>query len=343
MRRAFTLIELLVVVGIIALLLAISVPAMRYAREQGRETVCRSNLRQLAIILKTYTSEHNDLFPDARFIYHSAESFDPIRWAAYYICCRWHDERMGYDSILLRDNPELRGSLGPYLGGREILLCPVGRRANDLRGCWNTCRTCRHDGTIPVACQYTYAMNTYLGSTVQTGRASTATSGLDLDERTLRKTPVKRTSQVTRNPAEVFTFAETNSWAVNIKGIQPIAIPPRWPADYNLSGGCGTWPIRLGNLEVLPTHAIRATDLLQDGESWGGAFATYHRPRGDDLNTGYSFAAMLDGHVRKITVADQLRQSRRVQGLDESRLGPGGHLALAWPIDIPPPGGWENQ
>lgn len=24
-------------------------------------------------------------------------------------------------------------------------------------------------------------------------------------------------------------------------------------------------------------------------------------------------------------------------------MGPGGNLSLAWPIDIPPPGGWENQ
>lgn len=343
MRRAFTLVELLVVVAIIALLLAISVPAMRYARDQGREIVCRSNLRQLAIILKTYTNAHDHLFPDARYIYHSAESFDPIRWTAYYICCRWHDERMEYDSALLRDNPELRGSLWPYLGSREILLCPVGRRANELRGCWNACRAPWHHGIIPVVCQYTYAMNTYLGSTVLTGGTGKPNGGLGLNTRTLRQMPVRRTSQVTRNPAEVFTFAETNSWAVNIEGRQPIANTRRWPADYNLSGGCGVSPILLGDLEILPTHAIRAAYFSQDGESWGDAFATYHRPRGGDLNTGYSFAAMLDGHVRKITVADQLRQSRRVPGLEESRLGPGGHLELAWPIDVPPPGGWENQ
>ncbi len=343
MRRAFTLIEVLIVVGIIALLMAIGLPAMRYAREQGRETVCRSNLRQLATILRTYTSEHDQLFPDARYIYHSAESFDKNKWGAYCRCCRWHDERMGYGSVLLRDNLELRGSLWPYLGSEGVLRCPVGRRANELRGCWNTCRDCTHDGTIPVVCQYTYAMNAHLGATVLTGTPRMAGDSLALDSRSLRQTPVKRTSQVTRNPSEVFAFAETNSWLVNIDGRQPIADQPRWPADYDLSGKCNTLPICLGDLEIIPTHVLGATHFMRGASPLGNAFATYHRPKGGDLNTGYSFAAMLDGHVRKITVADQLRLSRRVPGLDKSRLGPGGHLALAWPIDIPPPGGWEGQ
>jgi prepilin-type N-terminal cleavage/methylation domain-containing protein len=43
----FTLIELLVVVGIIAILLAIVVPAVGQARESARRTVCLGNLRQL--------------------------------------------------------------------------------------------------------------------------------------------------------------------------------------------------------------------------------------------------------------------------------------------------------
>lgn len=66
-------------------------------------------------------------------------------------------------------------------------------------------------------------------------------------------------------------------------------------------------------------------------------------PSGGDLNTGHSYISMLDGHVQKVTVSDQLRKSRRVKDLPDSRLGPGGNLALAWPLDIPPLGGWDNQ
>lgn len=54
---AFTLIELLVVVAIIAILLAVMMPALRAAREQARAVVCASNLRQLGIALHAYAND----------------------------------------------------------------------------------------------------------------------------------------------------------------------------------------------------------------------------------------------------------------------------------------------
>ena len=58
LRKGFTLIELLVVVAIIALLMAILIPALQTAREQGKRAVCLSNLKQLTIAWIMYADEN---------------------------------------------------------------------------------------------------------------------------------------------------------------------------------------------------------------------------------------------------------------------------------------------
>jgi prepilin-type N-terminal cleavage/methylation domain-containing protein/prepilin-type processing-associated H-X9-DG protein len=59
---AFTLIELLVVISIIALLMAIMMPALSKARHQAKIVTCSSNLRQMGIGLNAYATENNNRY-----------------------------------------------------------------------------------------------------------------------------------------------------------------------------------------------------------------------------------------------------------------------------------------
>ena len=62
-RRAFILIELLVVVAIIAVLVAILLPAMQQARHAAQRTVCASKWRQIGILMTYYHQDSNGMYP----------------------------------------------------------------------------------------------------------------------------------------------------------------------------------------------------------------------------------------------------------------------------------------
>ncbi len=60
-KKAFTLIELLVVVAIIAILVALLLPALSYARGLARMGVCKSNLRQIGMAEMMYVQDENSM------------------------------------------------------------------------------------------------------------------------------------------------------------------------------------------------------------------------------------------------------------------------------------------
>ncbi len=72
LSRAFTLIELLVVIAVIAVLMAILMPALNLAREQGRKVVCSNNLHSLAVANQLYAANNDDWAVPCRYL--SAET-----------------------------------------------------------------------------------------------------------------------------------------------------------------------------------------------------------------------------------------------------------------------------
>ncbi|OGV48551.1 MAG: hypothetical protein A2X49_15300 [Lentisphaerae bacterium GWF2_52_8] len=61
-KKPFTLIELLMVVGIISILAALLLPALKQAQESGRSIQCLSNLRNIGMAETYYCNDYNGYF-----------------------------------------------------------------------------------------------------------------------------------------------------------------------------------------------------------------------------------------------------------------------------------------
>ena len=114
-RSAFTLIELLVVVAIIALLLAVLMPALSRARAQSKLSVCLANLRQIGAAIHEYGMQHSGAIPRgpaSPLPYFSEQSWD--EWATNQVWIGFMREPNALGPLLANDLREPR-----------VLFCPA--------------------------------------------------------------------------------------------------------------------------------------------------------------------------------------------------------------------------
>jgi prepilin-type N-terminal cleavage/methylation domain-containing protein/prepilin-type processing-associated H-X9-DG protein len=184
-KKAFTLIELLVVISIIALLLAILMPALQKVKKQAEGIVCRSNLKQYGLAVRMYLDSFNGKY------------FGPRVWlfTSSPTGCQWHDAKHN-----LVDLPNEAGVLWPYLKDKDIHLCSTFRSLAKSRGC----PACG-GRTIPVEPQYSYGMNCLLGDPYGSDAPTTALQ--NIAKKAVNESNVK-------NQANVVIFTEENCWTI---------------------------------------------------------------------------------------------------------------------------------
>ena len=118
-RFGFTLVELLVVIGIIALLIAVLMPALSRAREASKRTQCASNMRQLMTGYISYSLENKSWL-----VYGASDNPDAADAA-----------NRGNRPWLYPDNLNIDavkgGALYPYINNTGVYRCPADTSLNN--------------------------------------------------------------------------------------------------------------------------------------------------------------------------------------------------------------------
>jgi prepilin-type N-terminal cleavage/methylation domain-containing protein len=117
-RSAFTLVELLVVIGIIALLIAILMPALGRARKQANTVTCMAQTRQIATAVVLYSNENRGWLPSPGWLSNDQNMFPAGRRLSNWL----YNEDLRNGTFAEKDLQN--GLLFPYLKVTRMFRCP---------------------------------------------------------------------------------------------------------------------------------------------------------------------------------------------------------------------------
>ena len=290
-KKGFTLIELLVVISIIAVLMAIMMPALGRVREQAKMVICQTNLKQYGVGGNMYLTENDGRFPFAWNGLYSgaalADKLSVIKDAEYptSTACIWHDPDYN-----LQRHPEMGGPLWAYLSNTKVHVCPIMAKLakQHFVATEHAVFGWTHNNAIPInELNFSYSQNANLGadSSYSPGHGDPGAGVLKI-------------SQVKR-PGELVYFVEENTWTTTV-GSNPTT------TAMNDNAFVPTWSYNRSKSPTDPTQRI-----------YPDMFATFHKTRAikktfdsfDDKDMGVADAVFIDGSVRTVHPRDTLKYS----------------------------------
>jgi prepilin-type N-terminal cleavage/methylation domain-containing protein/prepilin-type processing-associated H-X9-DG protein len=157
-RNGFTLIELLVVVAIIAILMAILMPTLNRAKEQGRRAVCLNHIKTLTLGWMMYADENDDRIVNGEAYWNPTGSpaapvptSGPHEGEQYWV---GNDCASGFAQgeqrpLDIQMQAIRAGALFPYCKAEKVYRCPTGIRgemrtystAYGMNGCFDATGT----------------------------------------------------------------------------------------------------------------------------------------------------------------------------------------------------------
>jgi prepilin-type N-terminal cleavage/methylation domain-containing protein/prepilin-type processing-associated H-X9-DG protein len=305
-RSAFTLVELLVVIGIIAVLMAILLPAMSRARKSAVSVKCASALRQVGMGFQAYANAERGFWPVARYSPTSGQvyalhgfsytSTTPAYWFDF-VADYVNQANLGYATATATDSQQARKGVLWGCPAWEAYAVANASAAGNAGGVSNV--------------QPGYGMNLWPSFTADYPAAGVAFPKAATDEALIvggldpnpKNTSGKfyRMSEIS-SPSERCLCADSRFWAVESNPVPaassyPPAIVPQ--STYNNSN---TYTPGINGQTMIDIYRHGTTPSGNSGAT--GAF----NPNGGSISFNILYC---DGHVGTMTDAKQAYLSTR--------------------------------